>query len=147
MSPTPSGFELAFVLARASDALVDALLRELASRGYSDARAVHCFALHAIGEAGTTVSELGRRLGVSKQAAAKTAAGLEVRDYAVRELHPTDTRALLLRRTERGEKLVAASAAAFERLRASWGAWAGAEGAARMAGVAEQLARVAGGSA
>ncbi len=144
---TLSGFELAFVLAQASESLVDALLRELASRGYRDARPVHCYALHAIGPEGTTVSELGRRLGVSKQAAAKTAAGLEVRDYAVRELHPTDTRALLLQRSERGEKLVAASASAFEQLRGSWGALAGADGAARLAGVAEELARVARGSA
>jgi DNA-binding MarR family transcriptional regulator len=134
----PSGFELALLLSQASEAIVDGLLRDLGELGFADARPVHCFALHAIGADGTTVSELGRRLGVSKQAAAKTAEGLEVRDYAVRELHPTDTRALLLQRTPRGEALVAASGAAFERLQASSGS-----GLDALASVASELERIA----
>ena len=55
---------------------VDALHVELAEQGHPEARPLHGFALQAIGPDGCTINELGQRLGVTKQAAAKTAAGL-----------------------------------------------------------------------
>src|SRR6202008_1175695 len=66
------GFELPLLLAAAFRTLIDRLHDQLAPRGHPDARPIHAFALQAIGPDGATVSELGRRLGVSKQAAAKT---------------------------------------------------------------------------
>src|SRR5580658_491145 len=67
-----SGFELPLLLVGAFRSLIDELHAELARQGHDLARPVHGFALQAIGPEGVTVSELGRRLGVSKQAAAKT---------------------------------------------------------------------------
>ena len=84
----PPGFELPLLLVASFRTLVDALHRELAERGHPDARPLHGFALQAIGPDGVTTSELGRRLGVSKQGAAKTAAGLERIGYIAREADP-----------------------------------------------------------
>jgi DNA-binding MarR family transcriptional regulator len=112
------GFELPLLLASAFRALVDGLHDQLAERGHPDARPIHGFALQAIGPDGATVSELGRRLAVSKQAAAKTAVSLERLGYVVRDRHPTDARAVRLRRSPRGEELLALSAEIFGQLRA-----------------------------
>jgi DNA-binding MarR family transcriptional regulator len=114
------GFELPLMLGGAFRSIVDELHVELARRGHEDARPVHGFALQAIGSDGATVSELGRRLGVSKQAAAKTAAGLASLGYAAREPDPDDGRATRVRRTRRGEDLLGISAEIFELLRARW---------------------------
>ena len=86
--PRP-GFELPLLLAGTFRELIDGLHTELAERGHGQARPIHGFALQAIGPDGVTVSELGRRLGVTKQAAAKTAAGLEQIGYITRLRAPT----------------------------------------------------------
>ena len=114
------GFELPLLLGAAFRTLIDKLHYQLAARGHPDARPIHAFALQAIGPDGATVSELGRRLGVSKQAAAKTAASLERLTYVSRQPHPTDARALQLRRSPRGEELLSVSADIFEQLRNGW---------------------------
>ena len=118
-SPRP-GFELPFLLAGAFRSIVDDLHTELAERGHPGVRPVHGFALQAIGSEGASTSELGRRLGVSKQAAAKTAAGLESLGYVTSERDQNDARARTLRRTARGDDCLAQSAAVFEQLRAGW---------------------------
>jgi DNA-binding MarR family transcriptional regulator len=120
MSADRYGFELPLLLAAAFRTLIDGLHDQLAGRGHPYARPIHAFALQAIGRDGATVSELGRRLGVSKQAAAKTAASLERLAYVIRQPHPTDARALHLRRSPRGEELLALSAEIFEQLRNDW---------------------------
>src|ERR1035441_10142144 len=95
-----SGADLALLLLGGFRSLVDTATAELARRGYEDVRPVHAFAMRAIaagaGNAGEpracykdlrpvhafamraiaagagNASDLGRRLSVSKQAAAKT---------------------------------------------------------------------------
>jgi DNA-binding MarR family transcriptional regulator len=134
------GFELPLLLAGAFRALIDALHVELADHGHPAARPIHGFALQAIGPDGATVSELGRRLGVSKQAAAKTAASLERLGYVVREHHATDARALHLRRSQLGNELLSLSAEVFTRLRAEWARELGAE---RIAELEDDLERIA----
>lgn len=114
------GFELPILLARAFRGLIDELHAELSERGHADARPIHGFALQAIGREGATVSELGRRLGVSKQAAAKTAANLESIGYVRRVADPRDARATRLIHTARGTEMLALSADIFEGLRAQW---------------------------
>jgi DNA-binding MarR family transcriptional regulator len=114
------GFELPLLLAGSFRLLIDALHAELAEQGHPDARPSTGFALQALGPDGATISELGRRMGVSKQAAAKAAAGLERLGYVEREPDARDARSVRLRRSARGEELLAASARIFERLRADW---------------------------
>jgi DNA-binding MarR family transcriptional regulator len=114
------GFELPLLLAGAFRELLDDLHAELDKHGHGEARPLHGFALQAIGPDGATLSELGRRLGVSKQAAAKTAAGLEQIGYITRRPSTHDGRAIVLTRTPRGEEMLDLSAAIFEQLRRSW---------------------------
>jgi DNA-binding MarR family transcriptional regulator len=120
MASDRPGFELPLLLIGAFRALIDALHLELAEHGHPDARPIHGFALQAIGPEATTLSELGRRLGVSKQAATKTAAGLERLGYITREDHPNDARAIQLRRTPHGEHILSLSGEIFQRLRTAW---------------------------
>lgn len=108
-------FDLPLLLLAAFRTVIDDLHADLADVGHADARPAHGFALQAIGPDGASVSELGRRLGVSKQAAAKTVAGLVDLGYASREHDPSDARASLVRRTPRGDDLLARSAASFAR--------------------------------
>jgi DNA-binding MarR family transcriptional regulator len=79
-------------------------------------------------------------LGVSKQAATKTAASLQQLGY-VRRIHdPDDARAIRLERTPRGDQLLSLSAEIFERLR---GQWAEQIGASRLQELQDDLARLA----
>ena len=87
-----SGADLALLLLGGFRSLVDAATAELAVRGYEDVRPVHDFAMRAIAAGADNASELGRRLSVSKQAAAKTIAVLQERGYVAREADPLDAR-------------------------------------------------------
>ena len=109
-----AGFELPLLLVGAFRSLIDELHRWLTQSGHGEARPLHGFALQAIGPGGSTVSELGRRLAVSKQAAAKTVASLERLGYVSREPDPADGRAVRLLRTARGEEMLALSATFFD---------------------------------
>jgi len=117
VSPMRPGYELPLLLISAFRSLVDELHVELALHGHPEARPLHGFALQAIGS-GTSISELGRRLGVSKQAAAKTAANLERLGYARRGSDPADARASRIERSARGDELLDLSARVFARSRA-----------------------------
>lgn len=135
------GFELPLLLAAAFRGLIDELHDELARRGHPGVRPVHGFALQAIGSEGSTASELGRRLGISKQAAAKTAANLELLGYLVRESDPADGRAQRLRATRHGQDCLRASAEIFVALRARSAA---ALGETRLAALEDDLEALAG---
>ena len=65
--------------------MVDEVTVELERRGHPGVRPVHEFALRAIDAGADTASELGRRLAVTKQAAAKTLVALEEMKYVQRE--------------------------------------------------------------
>jgi DNA-binding MarR family transcriptional regulator len=112
--------------------LVDRLHAELARQGHPDVRPAHGFALQAIGRDGATATDLGRRLGVSKQAAGKTVDRLVELGYAERTADASDARRKLVRLTPRGFDVLARSAAIFERLRAEWTAQLGVEGVRAM---------------
>ena len=73
----PPGFELPLLLLHGFRVLIDELHAELARQGHPDMRPMHGFVFQAVGPGGTTAAELGRRLGVSKQAAGKTIDSLQ----------------------------------------------------------------------
>ena len=137
------GYELPLLLLAAFRSIVDELHRDLALQGHPQARPVHGFALQAIGPDGVRLSELGRRLGISKQAVTKTAAGLERVGYAARERDAGDARAVRLVRTEAGDDFLRLSAAGFDRIRARW---IQEIGVARVESLEAELARLAGDS-
>lgn len=121
------GYALPLLLLAGFRELVDALHAELARQGHPDARPLHGFVLQAIGSDGTTASHLGRRLGVSKQAAGKTIDALERLGYVERTSDEGDRRRRLVRLTRRGHDLLTRSARIFDDLRAEWEQTLGAE--------------------
>ena len=115
-----SGADLALLLLGGFRTLADQATAELAARGYEDVRPVHDFALQAILSGADSASELGRRMSVSKQAAAKTIAVLEDRNYVAREPDSADGRRMRLHVTEHGLALLREGEAIFDELRERW---------------------------
>jgi DNA-binding MarR family transcriptional regulator len=122
-SPLPAdrpGFELPLRLLAGFRSLIDDLHAELSQLGHPDMRPLHGFVLQAIGRHGTTAAELGRRLGVSKQAAGKTIDRLEQLGYVIRVPDSVDQRQKIVVLTDHGIDALQQSAAIFEQLRARW---------------------------
>ncbi|MET8853204.1 MarR family winged helix-turn-helix transcriptional regulator [Amycolatopsis sp. NPDC004625] len=126
MSDTP-GYELPFLLFGGFRTLIDRLHAELARRGHPDVRPSYGFAMQAVGVQGATASEIGRRLGVSKQAAGKTVERLEALGYVERADDPADARRKIVRLTAHGVDALAKSAEIFDELRAEWARTVGRE--------------------
>ncbi|WP_323747131.1 MarR family winged helix-turn-helix transcriptional regulator [Catenulispora pinisilvae] len=148
----PRGSELPLLLLRGFRALIDdaqvelaelAELTEPAERADSDPAAIgaaatkvaaaepdfrllHGVVLDAIGE-GITAAGLGRRLGVSKQAAAKTVTALEHAGYVERVPDPADARAKLVRITPLGRRALWRTTETMARHRRMWVERLGAE--------------------
>lgn len=119
--------------------LADRATVELVARGYAEVRPVHDFALQAILSGVDNASDLGRRMSVSKQAAAKTIAALEERGYAAREPDPADKRRLRLYVTPHGLAMLREGAAIFNDLRREWEDQVGADHLAQLEGTLRQL--------
>jgi DNA-binding MarR family transcriptional regulator len=115
-----TGADLALLLLAAFRSLADAATDELARRGYPGHRPLHDFALHAIVSGADNAAELGRRLSLSKQAAAKIIDVLEERGYVERQPDPEDKRRKRLRVTPRGSDLMREGEAVFEVLYRQW---------------------------
>jgi len=115
-----SGADLALLLLGGFRSLVDTATAELARRGYEDVRPVHDFAMRAIAAGADNASELGRRLSVSRQAAAKTIAVLQERGYVTRDTDPRHARRMLLQVTPLGFEVLRAGEATFDELRDQW---------------------------
>jgi DNA-binding MarR family transcriptional regulator len=121
------GFELPLLMFAGFRSIIDALHSELAAQGHPDVRPAYGFAMQAIGRDGATASEIGRRLGVSKQAAGKTVDKLEQLGYAERVDDPADARRKIVRLTPRGYDSLSRSAAIFEEQRKHWAEMLGAD--------------------
>lgn len=128
----PPGYELPLLLLAGFRSLIDQVNAGLAERGHPDMRPAYGFAMQAVGVRGATGTELGRRLGVSKQAAGKTVDRLVTLGYVERVDDPHDARRKLIRLTPRGVDCLTQSAEIFERLRAGWVARLGADRVAQI---------------
>lgn len=134
------GAQLATLLLTGFEAMVADVVADLAAQGHPGVTATHEFALRAVGEGAQSASELGRRLGVTKQAAAKTIATLEELGYVERRTDPRDARRKTLTVTDRGREMVTVGARAFDRLRDTLQAEVGAERLAVAESVLERIA-------
>jgi len=139
MSSDAPGFELPLRLFLAFRVIVDELHAELAREGHPELRPMHGFVFQAIGPHGTTAVELGRRLGVSKQAAGKMVESLERAGYVERGADPRDARRKIVRLTARGTDSLVRSAAIFDRIRDDW---ARSLGAGRLGALEDDLRRM-----
>jgi DNA-binding MarR family transcriptional regulator len=112
--------QLALLLVGGYQRLVDEVTAELERRGHPDFRASHEYALEAVAGGATTISAVGRRLGVSKQAAAKTVSALVERGYLSRTGDPDDARSTRLELTAGGREVTRLGAEVFDTLRQQW---------------------------
>jgi DNA-binding MarR family transcriptional regulator len=128
----PPGFELPLLLLAGFRTLIDRLHAELAERGHPDVRPSYGFAMQSIGRRGATATEIGQRLGVSKQAAGKTVDRLAALGYVERVDDAVDGRRKLIRLTPRGVDCLVRSAEIFDELRADWVGRLGAERVAEL---------------
>lgn len=131
----PRGSDLPLLMLLGFRALIDDVHAELAEAGHPGFRPLHGVAFKAIGE-GVTASELGRRLGVSKQAAGKTIEGLEREGYVERVADPADARSKIIRLTPRGAEVQQRAFEAMAELRTRWAERLGEE---RMSAIEEGL--------
>jgi len=136
-----SGADLALLLLGSFRTLVDAAIAELAERGHQDVRPVHDFAMRAIAAGADSASELGRRLSITKQSAAKTIAVLQERGYVTRDTDPRDGRRKRLQVTALGFDVMRQGEAVFDELRDQW---AQQIGAAELDRIEDHLAALAG---
>lgn len=136
------GYELPVLLFSGFRSLIDETHRRLAAQGHPEMRPAHGFAMQAIGVEGASASEVGRRLGVSKQAAGKTVDRLEAMGYVSRQPDPSDARAKTVVLTERGLDSLRRSAVIFDELQSEW---ASAIGADRLRALESDLRTVTGG--
>lgn len=137
--PDRPGFLLPLLLLAGFRTLIDDLHAELARQGHPELRPLHGFVLQAVGADGTTATELGQRLGISKQAAGKTVDRLVALGYLERADDPRDARRKLVRMTTRGHDGLRRSAVVFDQLRQRWADTLGAD---RVAALEDDLRAV-----
>ena len=134
-----SGADLAQLLLGGFRLLIDQTTAELSARGYEEIRPAQEFALQAILSGADNASDLGRRMSVTKQAAAKTIAALEERNYVGREPDPADKRRMRLYVTEHGLAMLRDGEEILAGLREQWEQQAGAEALAQVETTLRQL--------
>jgi DNA-binding MarR family transcriptional regulator len=130
------GYELPLLLLAGFRSVLDEAHAELAAHGHAELRPVHGFTMQAIGTLGASAVEVGRRLGVSKQAAGKTIDRLAELGYVERgpagQGAAPDRRRKLVRLTPRGIEALRLSASAFDRVRDRWAAELGRDRVAQL---------------
>jgi DNA-binding MarR family transcriptional regulator len=143
MSSDPPGFELPLRLLLGFRALIDELHEELARQGHPEMRPMHGFVFQAImragGHYGTTAADLGRALGISKQAAGKTIDMLEGLRYLQPGHDPDDARRKAYILTAHAYDALERSEQIFDRLRDQWAETIGED---RLRAMVEDLRKV-----
>ncbi|GAB2585374.1 MarR family winged helix-turn-helix transcriptional regulator [Microlunatus antarcticus] len=135
------GADLALLLLGGFRFMAEEATIRLASRGHPGVRPAHDFAMRAIASGAESVSEVGRRTSVTKQAAAKTVAFLEEGAYVLRSPDPGDGRRVRLGVTDRGRALMREGEDVFDELRGEWEALVGRE---RVSDLQDALSRLLG---
>ena len=83
------------------------VIAQLAERGHGEVRYAHGNVFQYLDDAGTRVSVLAQRAGMTKQSMAQLVEHLEAHGYVERVPDPGDGRAKLVRTTPRGQEVFA----------------------------------------
>ena len=113
------GLVLPMLLLAGFESINDEANRRLAEQGHPGMRAAYGFTMQAVG-GGSTVSEVGRVLGISKQAATKTVGRLVELGYLRIDGDPADARRKIVTPTARGIDMLNRSAMIFEEIANEW---------------------------
>jgi len=97
------------LLTRATRAVNERIVASLRARGFPDARVAHAAVLANLELCGSTVTEIASRALLPKQAISKMVLELEEFGYLERSRHDTDGRAVVVRFTRKGRKLMTAT--------------------------------------
>jgi len=114
-------------LARALRAYNRHLVTELNARGFPEFSIAFPQILSNLDIVGTRVGVLAARAGMSRQAAGQLIAEIERCGFVERTQAPDDARAIVVRFTPRGRKLLASVLAVVEAIESEWAALVGAE--------------------
>jgi DNA-binding MarR family transcriptional regulator len=98
---------LAILLREPFRAMNEQAIERLAERGHPEVRYAHGNVFQYLDDAGTRVSVLASRAGMTKQSMAQLVAHLETHGYVERVPDPGDGRAKLVRATARGAEVFA----------------------------------------
>jgi DNA-binding MarR family transcriptional regulator len=96
------------------------IIDELSRAGYGDIRASHRHIFVHIDDAGTPVTKLAERAGISKQAMVQFVNELEAGGYVRRISDRRDARVKLVQTTHKGERALQISWQAIASLEAQW---------------------------
>ena len=92
----------------------------LAERGFTDYRPTYQVVFQWCRPEGSRLTELAERAGVTKQSMGEIIDVLEQRGYVERVPDPTDGRAILVRRTERGWEVNRVARQVVDQLQQEW---------------------------
>lgn len=134
------GFVLPLLLLAGFESINDEANRRLAEQGHPGVRAAYGFAMQAVGR-GSTISDVGRVLGISKQAATKTVNRLVQLGYLRIAADPADARRKIVTPTDRGTDLLDRSAVIFDQIA---DVWADSIGRRRLEQLTDDLDRMVG---
>jgi DNA-binding MarR family transcriptional regulator len=129
------------LVTRASEAEMRETLSRLRQRGYQDVTNTDTALLANLDTAETTISALARRCGVTRQAVSQQLALLSQKGYVSRKPDPADSRAIVVRRTAKGQALMRDALEIVAEIEAEY---AGLLGAGRLATLKEQLTELVG---
>ncbi|CAM4513097.1 MarR family winged helix-turn-helix transcriptional regulator [Nocardia ninae] len=136
MSSDSGGYELPLRMLLGFRAVIDEVHAELAEHGHAELRPMHGFLFQAVGRVGgpygCTAADLGRALGISKQAAGKHIETLERLGYLRPGHDPTDARRKVYTLTERAVDMLNRSAQVFDRIHERWARQLGADRLAQL---------------
>jgi DNA-binding MarR family transcriptional regulator len=114
------GSELMTLLVGAVRGISQVFTDRMTAAGFDDVRPTHGFALTLVGEHGTTATELGRRLGMTKQSAGEVVTHLARHGYVERRPDPEDRRARRITLTTRGRECVEIIWAELAEIQGAW---------------------------
>jgi DNA-binding MarR family transcriptional regulator len=100
--------------------MVDELIERLRAAGYDDMTAAHHPVFENIDPAGTRLTTLAARAGMTHQSMGELVATLEQRGYLERAPDPSDGRARLVRLTDHGRDAVRQAVREIEQIEAGW---------------------------
>lgn len=125
------GYEMPLRMLLGFRAAIDEVHAELAEHGHAELRPMHGFVFQTIGRIGgadgCTAADLGRALGISKQAAGKHVETLERLGYLEPGRDPADARRKVYTLTGRALDALDRSARAFDRIHRRWAELIGAD--------------------